>query len=216
MAMGPVETDRPWRTEDIAGMHRFLQRVWRAIIDESTGLATVTDAPLDDATSRALHRTIAVVRADVSELRCNTAIARLIELTSVAAKIAAGGGGPTSSTPPGLPRALAEPLVLMVAPFAPHIAEELWSRLGHAGSLAYEPFPVADERLAADPVIRLPVQINSRTRFTVDVPAGAGSAEIESLVRAAPEFASLTRNLSVQRLVIVPGRIANVVAGNLR
>ncbi len=208
MAMGPLETDRPWQTEDIAGMHRFLQRLWRAIIDESTGLAAVTDDGLDDATARALHRTIAAVRADLGGLRCNTAIARLIELTSVAARVAAGDGQPH-----GLPRALAEPLVLMVAPLAPHIAEELWSRLGHPESLAYGPFPVADERLAADQVIRLPVQINSKTRFTLDVPAGAGHAEIESLVRSAPEFARLTRDLPVLRLVIVPGRIANVVTG---
>ncbi|HEY1325172.1 MAG TPA: class I tRNA ligase family protein, partial [Streptosporangiaceae bacterium] len=157
MAMGPLDGDRPWHPGDITGMHRFLQRLWRLIIDESTGEtltapaetltapaetpigpASTLTAPaetLDDATERLLHQTIAVVREDFAALRFHTAIARIIELTAHAARL------------PLLPRALAEPLVLMVAPLAPHLAEELWQRLGHADSLAYEPFPQADPTL---------------------------------------------------------------------
>ncbi|WP_222721064.1 class I tRNA ligase family protein [Actinomadura sp. HBU206391] len=145
-----------------------------------------------------------IVRKDFEGLRFNTAIARLTELTTHASKIVARDGV--------TPRALAEPLVLMVAPLAPHVAEELWKRLGHEESLTYAPFPVADEALAAERAIDLPVQINGRTRFTMDVPAHAGEEEIERLLRAHADFARYTEGLAVQRLVIAAGRIANVLA----
>ena len=116
MAMGPLDVDRPWRTNDIIGVHRFLQRLWRTILDEDSGALRVHDQPPDDQTARLLHRTVKVVRRDLQHLRFNTAIARLMELNTHAARLAAAAGG--------VPRGLAEPLVLMVAPFAPHIAEE--------------------------------------------------------------------------------------------
>jgi leucyl-tRNA synthetase len=196
MAMGPLDADRPWHTDDIVGMHRFLQRLWRLIIDEQTGQARVTAGePLDPATTRLLHQTIAAVGENCAALRFNTAIARLIELTGHAARLA------------DVPRALAEPLVLMVAPLAPHIAEELWARLGHPSSLAYEPFPQADAALAAEASVTLPVQVNGKVRFTIEAPAAAGEAEIAGLVRVHPGFPPG----EVDRLVIVPGKIVSVV-----
>jgi leucyl-tRNA synthetase len=165
----------------------------------------VSDEELDSGTLRRLHRTITVVRQDVEALRYNTAIARLMELTTHAAQVAAARGA--------LPRALAEPLVLMVAPLAPHIAEELWSRLGHPGSLAYVPFPAADPALAAEPTVRLPVQVNGKVRFTVNVPADAGQDEIRRAVTGHEDFGRATGGAPVERLIIVPGRIANVVTG---
>ena len=166
MAMGPLDTDRPWHTDDIIGMHRFLQRLWRLIVDEATGetlaapggAAARTSRRPWTATARLLHQTIATVRDDFAALRFNTAIARIIELTAHAARL------------PRVPRALAEPLVLMVAPLAPHIAEELWQRLGHPASLAYEPFPQPDPALAAETTVTLPVQVNGKVRFTIEVP----------------------------------------------
>jgi leucyl-tRNA synthetase len=153
MAMGPLDGDRPWRPADIIGMHRFLQRLWRLIIDESTGeTLVVSGTALDDATARLLHRTIAVVREDFAGLRFHTAIARIIELTAHASRL------------PHMPRALAEPLVLLVAPLAPHLAEELWQRLGHPDSLAYEPFPHADPALPMADTVTLPVQVNGKVR----------------------------------------------------
>ena len=203
MAMGPLDTGRPWRTSDIAGVYRFLQRLWRCMIDEATGRVRVADRPLDDQSLQHLHRTIMIVRKDFGELRFNTAIARLMELTNNAAKLAAGEG---------LPRAMAEPLVLMVAPLAPHIAEELWNRLGHSESLTHMDFPEADPALAAEHTLTLPVQVNGKTRFTIDVDADAGQQEIERQLRAHPAFAQHTVSLTIQRVVIVPGKIANVVA----
>jgi leucyl-tRNA synthetase len=173
------------------------------MIDEDTGQTRVDDRPLDDQSLRRLHRTIMIVRKDFEELRFNTAIARLMELTSHAAKIAAGEG---------LPRAMAEPLVLMVAPLAPHIAEELWNRLAHTESLAHAAFPQADPKLAAEQTLTLPIQINGKTRFTIDISHDAGQQEIERQLRTHPAFAQHTKGLTIQRLVIVPGKIANVVA----
>ena len=204
MAMGPLDTGRPWQTSGIAGVHRFLQRLWRSLIDEQTGQVRVSDRPLDADTLRRLHQTIMTVRDDFGGLRFNTAIARLMELASHAAKVSAKDAA--------LPRALAEPLVLMVAPLAPHIAEELWHRIGHAGSLAFTAFPDADAGLAADQIVSLPVQINGKTRFTINVPAGAVHEEIEQLLTGHRDFALQTAGLAVHRIVIVPGRIASVVA----
>jgi leucyl-tRNA synthetase len=217
MATGPLDADRPWRTDDITGVHRFLQRLWRMIVDEATGETLVSapprssaspsspdsissaadppGAPLDAATARLLHRTIAIVRDDFAELRFNTAIARLIELTAHAARL------------PRVPRALAEPLVLMVAPLAPHIAEELWQRLGHSGTVAYEPFPQPDPALAAADTVTLPVQVNGKVRFFMEVPAQATEADIADLLARHPDYPRQT----VARLIIVPGKIVNVV-----
>jgi leucyl-tRNA synthetase len=195
MAMGPLDADRPWRTDDIVGMQRFLQRLWRLIIDETTGEALVGGEALDPATVRLLHRTIITVREDFAALRFNTAIARIIELTAHAARLAR------------VPRVLAEPLVLMTAPLAPHIAEELWHRLGHPSSLAYEPFPQADPALAAETSLTLPVQVNGKVRFTIEVPASAGRAEIASALSRHPAYP----REDVARLVIVPGKIVSIV-----
>jgi leucyl-tRNA synthetase len=210
MAMGPLDGDRPWHTDDIVGMHRFLQRLWRLIIDEATGQTRVTadttaagpldpgpldPGPLDPGTARLLHRTIAVVREDFAALRFNTAIARIITLTAHASRLAS------------VPRALAEPLVLMVAPLAPHVAEELWQRLGHSSSLAYQPFPEPDPALAADHTVTLPVQVNGKVRFTIEVPAQASQDEIADLLAGHPGYPPD----EVARLVIVPGKIVNVV-----
>ena len=195
MVMGPLDGDRSWQTDGIVGMHRFLQRLWRLIVDEQTGQTLTRPGPLDEATARLLHRTIVTVQEDYAALRFNTAIARIIELTGHAARL------------DRVPQALAEPLVLMVAPLAPHLAEELWQRLGHRSPLAYEPFPQADPALAADPSVTLPVQVNGKVRFTIDVPAAAGQAEIADLLAAHPGYP----REDVARLVIVPGKIVSIV-----
>jgi leucyl-tRNA synthetase len=195
MVMGPLDGDRSWQTDGIVGMHRFLQRLWRLIVDERTGQTLTRAGPLDEDTARLLHRTIVTVREDYAALRFNTAIARIIELTGHAARL------------DRVPRALAEPLVLMAAPLAPHLAEELWQRLGHRSSLAFEPFPQADPALAADASVTLPVQVNGKVRFTIDVPASAGQAEIADLLAAHPGYP----REDVARLVIVPGKIVSIV-----
>ena len=204
LASGPIEADRLWRPDDIAGVYRFLQRLWRAVISERTGQAMVSDQAPGEDILRRLHRAIAVVREDYDQLRFNTAIARLIEVTTAASRVAARDGA--------LPRAIAEPLVLMVAPLAPHVAEEIWHRLGHGNSLAYEPFPVPDPALAGEPTVRLPVQVNGKTRFVLSVRAGIGRQELERQLLADPEVTRLTQDRTIERIVIVPDRIVNIVA----
>jgi leucyl-tRNA synthetase len=203
MGMGPLDADRPWHTDDVVGVYRFLQRLWRSLVDEHSGDLIVDGGAVDADTSRLLHQTIQAVREHYAGLRFNLAIARLQELATHAARIAAARGK--------LPRAIAEPLVQMVAPLAPHIAEELWARLGHRESVAREAFPEADPALAAEPTVVLPVQIDGRTRFRIEVPADASEEEITAMLTGHPDIARYVGDAAVDRLIVVPGRIANVV-----
>ena len=163
MGMGPLDISRPWQTRDVVGAQRYLQRLWRSIVDEETGAVTVSDAEPDDATLRLMHRTVAGVRADFATMQYNTAIAKLIVLNNHVTK----SGART-------PRAVAEAAVLMTAPLAPHIAEELWELLGHNDSLAKGPFPVADERYLVDDTVEYPVQIRGKVRGRVTVASRCG------------------------------------------
>src|SRR6187401_1309336 len=165
MSMGPLDASRPWETRAVVGSQRFLQRVWRNIVDEETGDLRVTEEPADDATRR-LHRTIDRVSTDMDALRCNTAIARLIELNNHLVK--AGR----------MPREVAEPLVLMLAPLAPHVAEELWSRLGHDETLAFEPFPVADPALLVEESVTCVIQVSGKVRDRMEVPPSISEDEL--------------------------------------
>ena len=203
MFMGPLDASRPWSTTDIIGVHRFLQRLWRNVIDEETGVARISTDPPDEQTRRLLHRTIAAVRDDMASLGFNTAIARLFELNNRLTLVVAEEGA--------APSEVATPLVLMLAPLAPHTAEELWSRLGHEHSLAYEPFPVADPALLVDEEIEIPVQIKGKVRARIRVPADADAATLESIARADAKIAALLDGASVRKVIVVPGRMINFV-----
>jgi leucyl-tRNA synthetase len=199
MSMGPLDVYRPWETRAVVGSYRFLQRVWRLMVDENTGESRVNDSTVDDETNRLLHRTIDGVRADMEGLRFNTAIAKLIELTNRATSVGAGG---TS-------RALAEPLVLMVAPFAPHLAEELWQRLGHKNSLAYEPFPVADPALLEAQSVTYPVQVNGKVRGRIEIAPSASEDEVRAAALA--EVAAALEGREPRKVIVVAGRMVSVV-----
>ena len=182
------------------GAHRFLQRVWRLLVDESTGATRVSEDSLDDATLRALHRTIAGVADDYTQLRNNTAAAKLIEYTNHLTK-----SGVTA-------RAALEPLVLMVAPLAPHLAEELWRRLGHDGSLAHGPFPVADGRYLVSDTVEYPVQVNGKVRGHITVAADADTAEVQAAALADEKVLGFLAGAAPKKVIVVPGRLVNVVA----
>ncbi|WP_225725880.1 MULTISPECIES: leucine--tRNA ligase [unclassified Nocardia] len=202
MAMGPLDTSRPWATKDVVGAHRFLQRVWRLVVDEESGALRVTDGQPSDETLRLLHKTIAGVDEDYAALRDNTAGAKLIELTNHL----------TKTYPDGAPRSVVEPVVLMLAPLAPHIAEELWERLGHNESLAHGPFPVADPALLVDASVEYPIQVNGKVRSRIQVPADADKAAIEAAALADERIAELLGGASPRKLIVVPGRLVNIVA----
>ena len=203
MFMGPLEASRPWNTADIVGVFRFLQRLWRNVVDEESGGLRVSDAPADDDMRRMLHRTIAAVGADMADMGFNTAIARLFELNNHVTTVVQRDGA--------APRDVIEPLVLMVAPLAPHIAEELWQRLGHDGTLAYEKFPVADSSWLTVDSVEVPVQVNGKVRSRVTVPVGADEFEHERLARADMRISALLDNGNVRKVVVVPGRTVNFV-----
>ncbi|MET7866045.1 leucine--tRNA ligase [Micromonospora taraxaci] len=198
MSMGPLEVSRPWETRAVVGSYRFLQRVWRAVIDEQTGALRITEDPADEATRRLLHKVIDGVRGDMDGIRFNTAIAKLIQLTNGLTGLSA------------TPREVAEPLVLMVAPFAPHMAEELWRKLGHDTSLTYADFPTADPALLVADTVTYPVQVNGKVRGRIEVPADAS----EETVRAAAldAVAATLAGKEPRKVIVVQGRMVSVVA----
>jgi leucyl-tRNA synthetase len=197
MAMGPLDVSRPWDTRAVVGAQRFLQRVWRLAVDEQTGEIRVGDEPLDVKTRRLLHRIIDGVRGDMDDLRFNTAIAKLIELTNALTPLSA------------VSREAVEPLVLMVSPFAPHLAEELWRMLGHDDTLAYADFPVADPALLVAESVTYPVQVNGKVRGRIEVAPDAG----EDAVRAAAlaEVAEVLAGREPRKVIVVAGRMVSVV-----
>jgi leucyl-tRNA synthetase len=197
MAMGPLDVSRPWETRAVVGSQRFLQRVWRLVVDEESGAVRVTDDPLDPATRKALHRTIDGVRGDMDELRFNTAIAKLIELTN------------TLTPLPVASREAIEPLVLMLSPFAPHMAEELWRMLGHDDTLAYADFPRADPAQLVAESITYPVQVNGKVRARIAVTPDTA----EDAVRAAAlaEVGEVLAGRTPKKVIVVPGRLVSVV-----
>ncbi len=201
MSMGPLDVSRPWETRAVVGSQRFLQRVWRTVVDETTGAARVAETPASVETRRLLHQTVDGVRGDLEHLRFNTAVSKLIELTNHVTGAFAGAAG--------TPREVAEPLVLMVAPFAPHLAEELWQRMGHDTTLAYAPFPRADPALLVGDTVEYPVQVNGRVRGRVTVPAAADEAEVRAAALA--EVAAQLAGREPRKVIVVPGRIVTLV-----
>jgi leucyl-tRNA synthetase len=203
MSMGPLDVSRPWATKDVVGAQRFLQRLWRNVVDEQTGEPRLTDTEPTEADLRALNKAIAGVHEDYAGMRFNTAGAKLIELNNHVTKVYAASSG--------TPRALVEPLVEMLAPLAPHVADELWSRLGHEDSLAHGPFPVADERYLVEDTVEYPIQVNGKVRSRVIVPATAERDEVRTAALADEKIVALTGGLEPKKVVIVPGRLVNVV-----
>ncbi|SMC95910.1 leucine--tRNA ligase [Kibdelosporangium aridum] len=202
MSMGPMEVSRPWATKDVVGAHRFLQRLWRNVVDEVSGELRVTEDEPTEADLRALNKAIAGVREDYQEMRFNTAGAKLIELNNHITK--------TYSSAAGTPRALVEPLVLMLAPLAPHVAEELWARLGK-DSLIHGPFPVADEKYLVQDTIEYPVQVNGKVRSRVTVAADASQDDVKAAALADEKIVALTEGNEPRKVIVVPGRLVNVV-----
>ncbi|WP_278234838.1 leucine--tRNA ligase [Isoptericola sp. AK164] len=199
MAMGPLDLSRPWNTRDVVGSQRFLQRLWRNVVDETDGSPVVTeDEPAPD-TLKALHRTIADVRAEMEGMRPNTAIAKLITYNNHLTAL------------DRVPRAAVEPLVLMVAPIAPHIAEELWERLGHTASLAREPFPEArDEYLVAETVTCV-VQVKGKVRGRVEVSPDISDDDLTAAALAEPNVMRAIDGAEIRKVIVRAPKLVNVV-----
>jgi leucyl-tRNA synthetase len=202
--LAPLDQDRPWDTQAIVGVHRFLQRVWRTIVDEDDGALKVSDGPLSPELERVLHRTAAAVGRDIERLHFNTAISALMELVTA---IRAGGAVTT-------PRAAADWLVRMLAPFAPHVAEELWERLGHGTSVVYAAFPEPDPALVTTPRASVAVQINGKVRAVVEHAAGASEDELLAVARGDARIAALLERRKIRRVIVIPDRVVNFVVAD--
>jgi leucyl-tRNA synthetase len=205
MFLGPLEQVKPWNTRGVEGMSRFLNRVWRLVAgsdaDDGGNAPALGPAAATREQQRLVHQTIAKVTEDIEAMRFNTAISALMELTNAMYKW------------PQVPRASAETLVLLLAPLAPHLAEELWERLGHLESLAYHAWPVADPALLKADVLEIPVQVNGKVRGKISVPAEALEAEVIEIAKQDSNVGKHLAGQSVKRAIYVRGRIVNFVVG---
>jgi leucyl-tRNA synthetase len=200
MFMGPLVDSKPWSTRGVEGVHRFLNRVWRMLTDEEGRLhASVKDAPLTPDQERTLHQTIKKVTADLDAMSFNTAISQMMifvnEFLNLEAK----------------PRAAMEPFVLLLAPFAPHLAEELWQILGHGESLAYAPWPAFDEGKTRVSVVDIIVQVNGKVRTKFSADPGAGEEELARIALADEQVRRHTDGKQIVKTIVVPGKLVNLV-----
>ncbi|WEH33327.1 leucine--tRNA ligase [Streptomyces sp. AM 4-1-1] len=200
MAMGPLDVSRPWDTRAVVGQYRLLQRLWRNVVDEVTGEVTVVDTEPGEETLRALHKAIDGVGQDMAGMRFNTAIAKVTELNNHLTK----AGGP-------LPRSVAERLVLLVAPLAPHIAEELWRRLGHAESVVHQDFPVADPAYVVDETVTCVVQVKGKVKARLEISPSIADAELEALALADPAVVAALGGAGVRKVIVRAPKLVNIV-----
>jgi leucyl-tRNA synthetase len=184
-------------------MQRFLQRLWRNIVDEDSGDTHITEEPASEELRRALHRCIDGVRGDMENLRFNTAIAKLIELNNELTPYVAANGA--------CPREIAEPLASLLSPLCPHLAEEMWQRLGHSETITYRDFPIADPALLASDTIEIPVQINGKVRSRIVIAVGASRDELYAAAMADPKVQEMLAGATPTKEIVVPGRLVNFV-----
>jgi len=202
MFMGPLDKGAPWSDDAIPGVHRFLQRAYRLFVSDTEDgeqLAELADGAGTLEQQRLTARAIHGVTEDVEAMRFNTAISKLMVFSREIARDAP------------LPRESAEAFSLLLSPFAPHLAEELWQRLGHPGSLAREPWPQADAALLEVSTLTLVVQVNGKRRDEIEVPADADEETIRRAALASPSVARQLEGREPKRVIVVPGRLVNVV-----
>ena len=198
--MAPLDMDRPWETRAVVGSQRFLQRLWRNAIDEVTGELVISEDEPDLATKKLVARTIDGVTEDYANMRLNTAIAKLIVLNNHLTSIKA------------VPREAIEALVLMVSPVAPHIAEELWKRLGHENSLAREPFPtVSDAALLKADAVTCVIQVAGKVRDKLEVDPDIDPAELERLALQAPGVKRTLGDSEIRKVIVRAPKLVSIV-----
>ena len=195
MFLGPIEQAKPWDTKGIDGVNRFLKKFWRMFWDRDSFLVTDEEPTRDEL--KAVHKLIGKEQEDIENFSYNTTISAFM--------IALGDLQGCSK------RAILEPLTILLSPFAPHIAEELWHNLGHSDSVVYATFPEYREDLAADDSVKYPVSFNGKTRFFIDAPASATPAQVEEMVRSHEKTPQYVGDMQIAKVIVVSGRIVNVV-----
>jgi len=201
MFMGPLEAIKPWSTQGVEGVHRFLQKAWRAVVNEATGELdeAVKDARPDEATLRLLHQTMKKVGEDIETFGFNTAISAMMIFINHLGKQTIR------------PKSVVEQFVLILAPFAPHIAEELWQKLGHADSLSYEPWPVYDKELVKEKEIELAVQVNGKIKDRIVVPADADEEQIKLKALENDKVRTALGGKEPKKIIVIKSRLVNIV-----
>jgi leucyl-tRNA synthetase len=200
MFMGPLEAMKPWSTRGVEGITRFLDRVWRLIVTEDGGQSRAVieaEPPLEQ--RRLLHQTIKKVTEDLEALRFNTAIAQMMVFTNEVTKLKTRQRG------------LLEPFVLLLSPFAPHIAEELWERLGKAPSVATQPWPQYDPALVASERLTIPIQVNGKLRSKIEVPADSSEEQVVSLARQDAKLSEWLQGKTPRKVIYVEKKLVNFV-----
>jgi leucyl-tRNA synthetase len=200
MFMGPLEAAKPWSSRGVEGITRFLDRVWRLAMDEEGHLSkAVTGIEPASDQQRILHQTIKKVTEDIEELRFNTAIAQMMVFTNEMTKLEQR------------PRALLEPFLLLLAPFAPHVAEELWERLGKRPSVSQQPWPAYDPALVVSERLEIPLQVNGKLRSKIEVAADASEAEIVAMAQQDHKLVEWLQGKPPRKVIYVPKKLVNFV-----
>lgn len=201
MAMGPIDVSRPWDTRTIVGSQRFLQRLWRNVIDEETGELTVSDEPADEQTKKLVARTIADVRVEYDNMRPNTAIAKLIVLNN------------HLTAYERVPREAIEPLIIMLAPVAPHICEELWHRLGNDYTVVWASFPTPDESKLVEETITCVVQVGGKIRDRIEVPTDITDEDLIATARASERVQKFLGDAEPRKIIVRAPKLISFVPG---
>ena len=201
MFMGPLEVDKPWSMQGVEGVYRFLQRAWRMVIDEESGelVEAVGEADAHETTLRLLNQTIKKVGDDIESFSFNTAISAMMIFVNHFGKQKIR------------PKWIIEKFVLILSPFAPHIAEELWVKLEHTDSLAYEPWPEYDQELIKEKEIELAVQVNGKIKSRIVVPADADEEQIKQKAMACEKVIAAMAGKKPKKIIVVKSRLVNIV-----
>ncbi|MDR0532571.1 MAG: leucine--tRNA ligase [Verrucomicrobiales bacterium] len=206
MFMGPLEQVKPWSTKGVEGVYRFLGRVWRLVMQEDqegnwTFNPAISDSAPSPALLKSLHQCIKKVTEDLNAMSFNTAISALMVMTNELTK------------EEQRPRAVVEQFLLLLAPFAPHLAEELWSKLGHDKTLAYEPWPKFEEKYLVEDELNIIVQVNGKMRGKFTVSAEVPVGEYESILKQQPDFTRWLGGKELKKVITVPKKLVNIVVG---
>ncbi len=198
MFLGPIELSKPWDTKGIEGVFRFLKKFWRLFFDQA-GVFTVSDENPTPSELKTLHKTIAKIEEDIERFSLNTAVSTFMicvnELTDLQCN----------------KRQILEPLIILISPFAPHFAEELWHLCGKSTSVVFEKFPEFNEDFVAETTFECPVSFNGKMRFTLTVPVDAAQDEVTRMVLDAPESQKWLEGKQPKKVIVVPRKIVNVV-----
>jgi leucyl-tRNA synthetase len=203
MFMGPLEATKPWSTSGVGGVRSFLDRCWRLVVDEGAEdiqlAPQVTEKEPTDEQMRAAHRMLDKVTSDIESLSFNTAIAKMMEFVNFATPLQER------------PRDMLSLFVSVLSPFAPHLAEELWTILGNKSPVSLAPWPPVERRWLQDDTIEIPVQVQGKLRARITVPTGTDAAGLETAALSEPKIGALLAGKTVVKVVAVPGRMVNFV-----